>query len=430
MLRRRSGFTLAEVLIALLLVGILSSISIQTLRNRDNSAEYEALRNKAVTNIQGVMHEALFTKKSSEIFDDNFETLWGEVNKRLSTDTGSIKSKDGAINITTSQVMRDGVNYAYTPKEGNSHVAEITIDVNGSKAPNEEGRDIYKYSMDKFGNILLATLPDAPNKEYCPDGVTVKNSDGSNCPKCTDGSMVTTPDRSNCPKCPNGTTERNADGSNCDKCANGEMANANRSNCPKCANGQEANVTRSNCPKCPDGTTEKIDVAGSNCPVECKGNHVKVGNACQCPEEYSIENGDYCYHECEYVMSKVPKLVTDKSQCPVKCDDGQVVPTQADCPVYYNVKLSSNTNETYNTYLLVTVDGKSHKIKSGYPTQYLTLKVKKGTKIRCYFSCGCSGKPINWWLNGKVKYQNGGDSKTFTIEEDSVISANVLCPKN
>ena len=81
MLKRR-GFTLAEVLIALLLVGILSSISIQTLRNRDNSAEYEALRNKAVTNIQGVMHEALYSTMSSEIFDKNFTEVWDNVNNR------------------------------------------------------------------------------------------------------------------------------------------------------------------------------------------------------------------------------------------------------------------------------------------------------------------------------------------------------------
>jgi hypothetical protein len=156
--------------------------------------------------------------------------------------------------------MRDGSYYALTQKEGNSFVAELTIDVNGNKAPNKEGSDIFKYNVDKFGGILLTTVPDTePEKEYCPDGVTEKNSDGSNCPKCTDGSMVTIPDRSNCPKCPNGITERNADGSNCDKCANGEMANADRSNCPKCAiQTIEANATRSNCPMCPDGQTEKM----------------------------------------------------------------------------------------------------------------------------------------------------------------------------
>ena len=311
---RRKGFTLAEVLIALLLVGILSSISIQTLRNRDNSAEYEALRNKAVTNIQGVMHEALYSTMSSEIFDKNFTEVWDRVDKRLSTDTGSIKSKDGAINITTSQVMRDGVNYAYTQKEGNSHVAEITIDVNGSKAPNEEGKDIFKYNMDKFGGILLATIPDEPDKEYCPDGVTVKNSDGSNCPKCTDGSMVTTPDRSNCPKCPNGTTERNADGSNCDKCANGEMANADRSNCPKCANGQEANATRSNCPLCPDGTTEKIDAAGSNCSEynPCYSPNVEINGCCMPPKNCPSELDEY---DSDMNFCRMKPMVLDASNC-------------------------------------------------------------------------------------------------------------------
>ena len=49
---KRTAFTLAEVLIALGLVGILSVVAVQTMKQNDHVAEFEALKNKSVMNVQ------------------------------------------------------------------------------------------------------------------------------------------------------------------------------------------------------------------------------------------------------------------------------------------------------------------------------------------------------------------------------------------
>ena len=48
---KRTAFTLAEVLIALGLVGILSAVAIQTMKHNDHKSEFDALKNKSTMNI-------------------------------------------------------------------------------------------------------------------------------------------------------------------------------------------------------------------------------------------------------------------------------------------------------------------------------------------------------------------------------------------
>ena len=66
-MKRRNGFTLTEILIALAIVGVLSAVAINTLRTRDMSEEYTAKRDKAIMNIEGVVHQAMFDLKKDEL---------------------------------------------------------------------------------------------------------------------------------------------------------------------------------------------------------------------------------------------------------------------------------------------------------------------------------------------------------------------------
>ena len=82
---KRVAFTLAEVLIALALIGILSAVAIQTMQQNDHKAEFDALKKKSVTNIQGSMRLALYEAKSSEIYageNGNITELWNNVLKK------------------------------------------------------------------------------------------------------------------------------------------------------------------------------------------------------------------------------------------------------------------------------------------------------------------------------------------------------------
>ncbi len=318
----RKGFTLAEVLIALLLVGILSSISIQTLRNRDNTAEYEAIRNKAMTNVQGVLHEALYAKSSSEIFGDettgNYKEIMDFLNNRLGAGTATISGKDfgdGSISAK-GQKMRDGSYYALTAKSGGALVAELTIDVNGDKAPNKEGTDIFKYNVDKFGGVLLSSISGSETEKSCKEKDPTKPfmwKDGS-CHACPENIPNLMSDGS-CQSC---TSEYYHHGG-CKSCTSDYYHHGGCQSCPSSQWDNEKNA----CCKLVNGVCEKQE--------ECTGDLVKINGTCQCPATHPVKSGDECFFQCEYSMSRVPVLAKNNSECPVKCDDGTIAPTQADC---------------------------------------------------------------------------------------------------
>ena len=368
----RKGFTLAEVLIALLLVGILSSISIQTLRNRDNTAEYEAIRNKAMTNVQGVLHEALYAKSSSEIFGDettgNYKEIMDFLNNRLGAGTATISGKDlndGAISAK-GQKMRDGSYYALTAKSGGALVAELTIDVNGDKAPNKEGTDIFKYNVDKFGGVLLSSISGSETEKSC------KEKDPTKPFMWKDGS---------CHACPENIPNLMSDGS-CQSCTSDYYHHGGCQSCPSSQWDNEKNA----CCKLVNGVCEKKEES-------CTGDLVKVNGTCQCPTTHPVQRGDECFFECKYTMSRVPVLAKDNSECPVKCDDGTIAPTQADCPVQeFTVTVTSPSF------------GNVGPLGTGCTpatNRSCSFKVKAGTTLTFQYA----GQPrsIRWYVNNQQK---------------------------
>ena len=140
-MKEANGFTLVEVLISLALIGVLSVVAINTLRNRDMSEEYTTKRDKAVMNIEGVIHQAMFDSQLEELI--SLSNVTGAINDHLYAGTSNGKS-----------IMRDGTAYSLAEKNEEDYVGELTIDVNGSIEPNIEGQDIYKFLLNRKGNLV------------------------------------------------------------------------------------------------------------------------------------------------------------------------------------------------------------------------------------------------------------------------------------
>ena len=135
-MKRRNGFTLTEILIALAIVGVLSAVAINTLRTRDMSEEYTAKRDKAIMNIEGVVHQAMFDLKKDELTSLDQEVV------------NAIKEKLEANTNGDYSVMRDGTAYTIKAADGNDgYIADLVIDVNGDVAPNAENQDLYNYQQ-------------------------------------------------------------------------------------------------------------------------------------------------------------------------------------------------------------------------------------------------------------------------------------------
>ena len=168
---KRTAFTLAEVLIALGLVGILSVVAIQTMKQNDHVAEFEALKNKSVMNVQASMHDAMYKAKAGEIItegDASIDSLKTKVEDALVT-KGEMTLPNAYIfdpdpdTVWESKGMRDGVYFAIdtdkTKLTETSAVARVTIDVNAEAGPNKNGKDQLLLYMDKYGNLGIVPPP-------------------------------------------------------------------------------------------------------------------------------------------------------------------------------------------------------------------------------------------------------------------------------
>ena len=136
---RKNGFSLAEVLIAMLLIGILSATVMKVMKDRDNTLEHQSKRDKAITNMQNVLKERMFNAKIDEA--DNALVI-------------------AALDTLSSQnnKLRDGVTYSVTGGSGN-YIATVEIDANGKDIPpNKERMDVFKYYVDKYGNFINQDL--------------------------------------------------------------------------------------------------------------------------------------------------------------------------------------------------------------------------------------------------------------------------------
>ena len=301
-MKKQNGFTLVEILISLALVGVLSVVAINTLKTRDMSEEFTAKRDKAAMNIEGVIHQAMFDQKKDELV--SIGDVTGFVNEKLSAGGGG--------------VMRDGAVYAISAISEGDYIAELTIDVNGDIVPNAENQDQFKYKINKFGNLILASIapegatepggneppvtpPEEPDdEEPCPEGT---HDEGGTCvPDEEPGPEGTHEEGDTCvpdeEPCPEGTHKEG------DTCVPDEVV-------------------------CPEGTLK----LGDKCmEIVCKQGTVKVGNQCipdpdpVCPEG-TIEFNGQCLEKIE------PELVCNENE--VKIGDTCVPKPEPMCESPY-----------------------------------------------------------------------------------------------
>lgn len=169
---RKRGFTLAEVLITLSIVGVIASLTIPTFvassRNKANAAKLSAVVNAVET--------ALTTMMAQETVSDLTETNF---HSKISTNiTGAIAELSKYLKITLNSTISKGatvttkngatLNFRFeetNATDANAQAAgfsslgaigTLVVDVNGNARPNSNGRDIFEFCIGKTGTLYPA----------------------------------------------------------------------------------------------------------------------------------------------------------------------------------------------------------------------------------------------------------------------------------
>lgn len=157
------GFTLAEVLITLGIIGVVASITIPTLMNSIQDNQYKVAYKKAystasqawtMANTEGLL--SVCTNWGDSGVDicnaNNFKAFKSKmkVSKDCGTDTASCwdmsgeKSWDGSWPSTSASSFIDASGMAWSKLQSDNDstdTPEVLVDTNGAKGPNQYGRD-------------------------------------------------------------------------------------------------------------------------------------------------------------------------------------------------------------------------------------------------------------------------------------------------
>ena len=220
---KKHGFTLAEILITLTVIGVVAALTIPTLLQNTNQAELKTAwkrsfadvsqASRLIANDQGgalggtfgsILNDQarndfknFFRNKLSYIKDCPASTsteCWHQTNNWFNL-SGAKKggtywqTKPGLILSNGDLVGFDsfslGCNATYTPNS--DACAEITVDINGFKPPNTIGKDIFSVWVLNNGNIIpFGTQGDRNSNPtggyYTPCDLSLNpNSSGQNC---------------------------------------------------------------------------------------------------------------------------------------------------------------------------------------------------------------------------------------------------------
>ncbi len=186
----KSGFTLAEALTTLVIIGVIASLTIPALNNTTNNKQYFAQYKKAMAvytqTIDRMNVDNKYKRGNINLSFNNFKSYFN-IAKDCSADGAASDcwdyNADDKGPCTASQkvfVDISGIAWAL-PSDG---VWGVVVDTNGIKGPNHFGKDRWCiYSVDKDGNYNDGSKRPISAKPYPNEDFTTKSAE-CNYPPC------------------------------------------------------------------------------------------------------------------------------------------------------------------------------------------------------------------------------------------------------
>jgi len=155
-MKMKKGFTLAEVLITLGIIGVVAAITLPSLLADTASAQIGPKLAKAVSMFEQANEGLLSSHVSDTLIDTGLTssstTYMNEFRKFMkgSNSAGTFTAKDG---------VKYTVSFSATAPSNNTdppHLQKIgsaTLDINGASKPNQAGTDVFYFSMWNDGSL-------------------------------------------------------------------------------------------------------------------------------------------------------------------------------------------------------------------------------------------------------------------------------------
>ena len=157
---KERGFTLGEILVALVIVGILAILVVPGLIKDANNKSKMSLLRGTVTNINSIVQNELVKAGSNDLNNTNictdskkFLLNFDPTGKVYDYDDGfsdsyyNYKGGSGAVNTSGSVLLKNGVGLAVCCDCYKTGDVIISIDLNGKKEPNIVGVDYFEVQV-------------------------------------------------------------------------------------------------------------------------------------------------------------------------------------------------------------------------------------------------------------------------------------------
>lgn len=194
--RIKHGFTLAEVLITLGIIGVVAAMTIPTLMNNIQDNEFHTAIKKIYSNFSNATEKmsydnsgaiwdnssadyATLSKNMAEAYGNYFSFIKEDLTENLrTTDIYNYKSSTLATatnsgGLKYGAILKDGTyvrfysNQSCSQQVGNilNYCGNMIVDVNGTKPPNMAGRDAYALIVQKDSNGNYKIVPCGPDTD-------------------------------------------------------------------------------------------------------------------------------------------------------------------------------------------------------------------------------------------------------------------------
>ena len=199
----KKGFTLTELLLALMIVGVLAILTVPILMNNIHNKMFAAqVKNMAAT-IEQLAQDELIAHRTRDLSDTDFgdpEKLLSDkhfsISKTCTADsalkdcwktraTGKDKVTYKMLNRTvyttfpqghTSIILKNGVIIEYVISSSPKALGAFIMDINGNDKPNIAGRDLFVFHVNNKGHVVGYNSVDDMNKNLEQLNQCCKNS--------------------------------------------------------------------------------------------------------------------------------------------------------------------------------------------------------------------------------------------------------------
>lgn len=179
---KRYGFTLAELLIAMVVIGVIAALTVPVLLSNIFARSYAAQAKNMAATIEQLAADELVDKKTRLLSSTDFAA----VNDLLRNDGNdhfeivsvcaancnapggyfSLNNHGAAANQFNGRTitLKNGAKLTYIFTGQDNWYGSFTVDVNGDDKPNTIGRDVFGFVIDIHGHLVL---PNNPTVEQC-----------------------------------------------------------------------------------------------------------------------------------------------------------------------------------------------------------------------------------------------------------------------